>query len=86
MKQFPTKKFGDKTDYSGFDFDDWDLRTGIEHKVTAGLIERCKTKTGKEKKEKRFGVRFSELFELPYFDPIEMHVIDPMHNLLLGKY
>ena len=24
------------------------------------------------------------LLKLPYFDPIRVHVIDPMHNLLLG--
>ncbi|XP_066931820.1 uncharacterized protein [Clytia hemisphaerica] len=84
FKKFPTKNFGDKTDYSGFDIENWDLRTGKQHKVAAGLIERCKTKTGKEKMEKQLGVRFSQLFDLPYFDPIEMHVIDPMHNLLLG--
>ena len=30
------------------------------------------------------GVRYSVLLELPYFDPIRFHVIDPMHNLLLG--
>ena len=34
--------------------------------------------------ESAFGVRYSELFQLPYFDPIRHHVIDPMHNLLLG--
>ena len=34
--------------------------------------------------EKKYGVRYSELFRLSYFDPIRMHVIDPMHNLLLG--
>lgn len=26
----------------------------------------------------------SEFSKLPYFDPIEFHVVDPMHNLLLG--
>ena len=30
------------------------------------------------------GVRFSELFRLPDNDPIQMHVVDPMQNLLLG--
>ena len=30
------------------------------------------------------GVRFSELFRLPDNDPIQMHVVDPIHNLLLG--
>ena len=32
----------------------------------------------------KLGVRYSLLLELPYFDPIRFHVIDPMHNLLLG--
>ena len=34
--------------------------------------------------EKTWGVRYSELHRLPYYDPIRMHVIDPMHNLFLG--
>ncbi len=32
------------------------------------------------------GVRNSELLRLPYFNPIQMTIIDPMHNILLGKY
>ena len=31
----------------------------------------------------KFGVQYLLLLELPYFDPIRSHVIDPMHNLLL---
>ena len=34
--------------------------------------------------EREHGCRYSILLELPYFDPIKMCVIDPMHNLLLG--
>ena len=30
------------------------------------------------------GCRFSVLTQLPYFDPIRMLIIDPMHNLFLG--
>ena len=29
-------------------------------------------------------MRYSELFRLPYFDPLLTHVIDPMHNLMLS--
>ena len=32
----------------------------------------------------QFGVRYSLLTQLPYFDIVRMHVVDPMHNLLLG--
>ena len=28
-------------------------------------------------------MRYSELLRLPYFDIIEFHIDDPMHNLLL---
>ena len=33
----------------------------------------------------KLGVRYSMLLDLPYFDPIRVHIIDPMHNLLLGR-
>ena len=29
-------------------------------------------------------MRYSELLRLPYLDIIEHHVVDPMHNFLLG--
>lgn len=29
-------------------------------------------------------MRYCELLKLPYFNPIRHHVVDPMHNLLLG--
>ena len=35
---------------------------------------------------KDVGVRYTELSRLPYFDPIRMTVIDPMHNILLGMF
>ena len=44
----------------------------------------CSTQEQKSNFESEHGVRYSELFRLPYYDPIRMHVIDPMHNLLLG--
>ena len=34
--------------------------------------------------ESKYGVRYSILLALPYFDPIKFTVIDPMHNLFLG--
>ena len=34
--------------------------------------------------ERKYGVRYSELLRLPYFDIVEQHVIDPMYNLSLG--
>ena len=34
--------------------------------------------------ERAYGIRYSILLELPYFDASRMCVVDPMHNLLLG--
>ena len=48
------------------------------------MINKCSTKTEKQKMEKKYGVRYSSVCKLPNFDPVMMHVIDPMHNLLLG--
>ena len=35
--------------------------------------------------QSKTGVRYCELNRLPYFDPVAAHVVDPMHNLFLGK-
>ena len=83
-KEFPRKAFGDRPDYSGYDADNFRPRYGMAHKLRAKEIQNAKTKTERAALEKKYGVRYSYLFELPYYDPVRMHVIDPMHNLLLG--
>ncbi len=44
-------------------------------------IAKSKHKTEMAKLESKSGCRYSIL---PYFDPVRMHLIDPMHNLYLG--
>ena len=44
----------------------------------------AKTKSELKRLESKFGYRYSILLELPYFDPISMLPVDPMHNLYLG--
>ena len=34
--------------------------------------------------ESSHGVQYSEFYRLLYFNPIRMHVVDPMHYLFLG--
>jgi len=34
---------------------------------------------------KEHGARYFELSRLPYFNPVHMMVVNPMHNILLGK-
>ena len=74
-----------RRDYSNFDRDLWELRTSERHRKDISELSKCKTKTERANKESEIGCRFSELLRLPYFDPVNMLIIDPMHNLFLGS-
>lgn len=84
MYKFKTGIFTNKLDYSGYDRNSWPVRTLEEHKAHSLSYLMQKTASGQQAIVSEFGVRYSILQELPYFDPIRHHVIDPMHNLLLG--
>ena len=73
-----------KKDYSGFERSTWQKRTDHQHRRAVRIINRCRTKASKQKKETKFGCRYSCLLDLPYFDVTRMLCIDPMHNLFLG--
>ena len=84
-KEFPRPAFGAKQDFSGFSRSSWTLRTNAEHREQAWTIKNtASSKKGRDDKESNYGVRFSSLIHLPYFDFISFVVIDPMHNLMLG--
>ncbi|XP_016346834.1 uncharacterized protein LOC107692355 isoform X2 [Sinocyclocheilus anshuiensis] len=82
LKTFSKKEFGAKMDYSGFDRSSWESRISKDHIHYAGLSKRAKTKAEQIRIEHDYGARWSELFRLSYYDPIQFVVIDPMHNLL----
>ena len=84
LKEFPTAKFGEKPNYSGFDCDHWEPRQTTLHKVFAEKVQDATTPTAKECLEKQYGLRYSILLALPYFDIVRYHTIDPMHNIFLG--
>ena len=52
--------------------------------MIAERFRESKTRAQQQDIEKEFGIRYSVLLELPYFDAARMCVVDPMHNLLLG--
>ena len=83
LKAFPGQ-VGQK-DYSGFNRSQWKARNLEEHRKSIASIRHCKTKSSRNNLEYKYGCRFSALLDLPYFDPVRMHVIDPMHNLYLGS-
>lgn len=73
-----------RQNYSNFDRSSWLLRSNQKHRDDIKKIQKCKTKTERVSAESALGCRYSILLQLPYFDPIRMLLIDPMHNLFLG--
>ena len=55
------------------------------HRSDVKTIKVCTTKTEMEKLESQLGCRYSVSLDLLYFCPIEMLLIDPMHNLFLVR-
>ncbi len=82
LKEFPGT-VGQK-DYSGFDRTQWPRRNLQQHRDNVNNITQCIAKTRRDELESKYGCRYSVLLKLPYFDPVRMAIIDPMHNLYLG--
>ena len=83
LKKFQIR-FGQPSDFSGYDRENWTLRTMQIHRSSVQEVLKENTKTGIAGAESRLGVRYSVLLNLPYFDPVRFTVIDVMHNLFLG--
>ena len=48
------------------------------------LVQKAQTGNLHALKEQCTGVRYSVLLNLPHFDIIRFHTIDPMHSIFLG--
>ena len=85
MQRFrPANTSKQPPNYSGFDRQNWPARNLQVHKFNAAKYLMAKSEVEQSTLLKKRGVRYSVLLEIPYFNPIKFHVIDPMHNLLLG--
>lgn len=73
-----------KQDIKNFDQSSWPLRTCEQHKMWAYQARDASNSEERMEIFKTHGVRYSVLMELEYWDVIEFHVVDSMHNLLLG--
>ena len=69
-------------DYSGFE--NCTLRNIVEHKKHVEAVLAQTTQESRTATESLYGVRYSELLRLPYFDCVRFTIVDPMRNLLLG--
>ena len=79
-----SRGFAQRNNNANFNRGGWQLRTNARHHSDVVKLLKCKSKTERKKAESPLGCRYSVLLELPYFQPIEMLLIDPMHNLFLG--
>jgi hypothetical protein len=59
-------------------------RTGEEICKSAQLYLHAENEKERKETVTTTGIRWSELYLLPYFDPSRMVVVDCMHNLFLG--
>ena len=83
-KEFPTAVFGEKADYGGYDVDQWPERDSNTHKDYGYQHLTAQTVSAQKDIERKYGARYSILYELPYYDPVRFVMIDPMHCLFLG--
>lgn len=75
---------GQPTDYGGYDRKTWELRTNKHHRESGESYRSAATKAARKAIAKDTGVKYCILNDLHYFDCVRFHIIDPMHNLLLG--
>ena len=74
----------DGFDYSGYDVSSWPQRELHHHTAGATAVQQPTHQAERKRLESLHGLRYSILTKLPYFNVIQQHVIDPMHNLYMG--
>lgn len=66
-----------------FDEETWPCRTVEEHRKHAMAWRHAPTLEEKQQLAKEFGLRYSALLRLPYWDPVHFTIVDSMHALFL---
>ena len=59
-------------------------RHNSSHRVHAEMVQKASTQSKHEALATKYGVYYSCLLQLEYFDAVRFTVIDPMHNLFLS--
>lgn len=73
-----------KLNYGRVDFENWVLRDKDKLRCYAEQWRDAPTSAERERLFKQYGVRYTELWRLPYWDPARQLVVDSMHCLLEG--
>jgi hypothetical protein len=63
----------------------WKRRTCKQHRKWAKEWQQASSTAAREKLVEKNGVRYSQLLELPYWDPILFTLVDSMHAFFLGN-
>ena len=69
-----------KMDYLGYDWESWPPQNLSDHREQSFNHLRENTCAKKKEIEETYGLRYSSMIELPYFNSIQHAVVDPMHN------
>ena len=85
LKSFASSS-GEKLDYSGFNYESWEVRKLEDHRKNVDAVLSAVTATSRASLEKQYGLRFSVLLNLPVFDVVRFHTIDPMHKRALQNF
>ena len=59
--------FGTKSDYSGYEKETWEMRTHDIHLQQVSVIHNARTASDHQQNEKKYGVRYSDLFKIAVF-------------------
>lgn len=73
-----------KDSLSNFNRETWPRRTAEQHRYIAECWLHAPNSDTRKEITKAYGIRWSELLRLRYWDPIKFPVVDSMHNLFLG--
>ncbi|THU79882.1 hypothetical protein K435DRAFT_696855, partial [Dendrothele bispora CBS 962.96] len=71
-------------DKGDVDYEKWKLRNANEVIQEANAWRSLTTQAARKDQEKRTGVRWSPLYDLPYWDPVKHLILGYMHNTLEG--
>jgi hypothetical protein len=74
----------DKKDIKNFDKQTWPLRNLVDHRYWVNQSREVPNAKAKKQILSDHGVRYSVLLEHSYWNIVDYHVVDAMHNLLLG--
>jgi Transposase family tnp2 len=72
--------------FGGFDdMEQWFVKRNVDEvRNNAGLWKECTSEDARKRHVSETLVRWSEMCRLPYFDPVQFLIVDPMHCLFLG--